>query len=78
MLVSVAFQLLLCGKLIQNCEEECVNAFMWLVDKALHHDAFMQQTARLKEFKYKMQRMRVQYNHNKLHFNSCNKASKMR
>jgi PHAT len=42
---------------------------MWLIDKALHHEAFMQQTAHLKELKYKMQRVKMSFSHNKMHFN---------
>jgi PHAT len=57
-------------KYMANPDEEVINVFMWLVDKALHHDALMQQTAHLKEFKYKMQRIKASFSHNKLHFNT--------
>lgn len=62
-------------KYLSNADEECVNVFMWLIDKALHHDAFMQQSAHLKEFKYKMQRIKMTFSHNKMHFSSNNKAA---
>lgn len=66
-------------KFISGTDEEALNLFMWLVDKALHHEAFMQQTAHLKEFKYKMQRYKAQYSHNKMHYNSAKSVpSKMR
>lgn len=65
-------------KYLTNADEECVNMFVWVVDKALHHEAFMQQTCHLKELKYKMQRIKVSFIH-KLHYNSASKtANKMR
>lgn len=69
-----AFQIVLSIKYLTNADEECVNVFMWLIDKALHHDAFMQQAGHLKEFKYKMQRVKSTFNH-KLHYNSVNKGT---
>lgn len=66
-------------KYMTSPDEEVVNLFMWLVDKALHHDAFMQQTGHLKELKYKMQRIKANMSHNKMHFNNSKVANtKMR
>lgn len=63
-------------KYLTNADEECVNIFMWVVDKTLHHEAFMQQTAHLRELKYKMQRIKVSFIHNKMHFTSgANKSA---
>lgn len=52
---------------------------MWLIDKALHHDAFMQQIGHLKELKYKMQRIKMSFTH-KMHFRTdkANSSGKMR
>ncbi|CRK95002.1 CLUMA_CG008488, isoform A [Clunio marinus] len=76
--LDCAFQLLMTGKFIQGCEEECSSAFNWLIDKALHHDSLEQQSNRLKEFKYKLQRLKIQFGHNKMHYSNNNKGSKMR
>lgn len=62
-------------KYLANADEEPVNVFMWLIDKAFHHDAFMQQTAHLKDLKYKMQRIKLSFVHNKMHFSSVNKGA---
>lgn len=62
-------------KYLNAADEELVNVFMWLIDKALHHDAFNQQTARLKELKYKMQRVKMSFTHNKIHFGPNKAAS---
>lgn len=73
--LSTAFQIVLSIKYLTNADEESVNVFMWLIDKALHHEAFIQQTAHLKELKYKMQRVKMSFTHNKLHYNSNSKAN---
>ncbi|CRL01132.1 CLUMA_CG014369, isoform A [Clunio marinus] len=77
-LLDCAFQLLMNVKFIQNCDEECFSAFNWLVDKALYHDSFAQQITRLKEFKYKIQRLKIQYGHNKFNFSSGSKGNKLK
>lgn len=68
-MLLTAFQIVLSIKFFTGADEESVNVFMWLLDKALHHDAFMQQTTHLKELKYKMQRVKMSFSHNKMHYN---------
>lgn len=70
-----AFQLIMTGKYVANMEDECLNLFMWLTDKAIHHDAFMQQTAHLKDLKYKVHRQKMNHAHNKLHYSSASKVN---
>lgn len=66
-------------KYLTNADEDCVNLFMWTVDKTLHHESFLQQSGHLKELKYKMQRIKNNFVHNKMHFNTAKTAnSKMR
>ncbi|XP_055702993.1 protein Smaug isoform X2 [Phlebotomus papatasi] len=42
-------------------DEESTGAFMWVLEKALHNDAFVAQTNQLKEFKYKMSKIKMQF-----------------
>lgn len=42
-----------------SLDEDSLNAFIWLLDKALHHDAFHTQTAHLKEVKFRVQRLKM-------------------
>lgn len=58
-------------KYMSNIEEDTLNVFMWLIDKALHHDAFQQQVSHLKEFKYRMQRFKMSQGQNKMHFSNA-------
>ena len=39
-------------------DEESVNVFMWVLDKAIHHDAFNQQVQHLRDYRYKLQRIK--------------------
>lgn len=76
---NTAYQGIVNFKIMTASEDDCINIFVWLVDKTLHHEAFMQQTAHLKELKYKMQRIKVSHVHNKMHFSNVNKGqNKMR
>lgn len=68
MFTIIAHQSIVGGKYVTNFDEESANLFVWLVDKALHHDAFIQQTAHLKELKYKVHRMRMTVAQNKMHY----------
>lgn len=65
--VFAAFQIVLSIKYLSSADEESANVFLWVIDKALHHEAFMQQTTHLKELKYKMQRVKMTFTH-KMHF----------
>jgi hypothetical protein len=57
----VVFQIVLSIKFHPSLDEDSLNAFMWLVDKALHHDAFQSQTAHLKEVKFRVQRVKMSF-----------------
>jgi hypothetical protein len=58
-----------------NIEDDTLNVFMWLLDKAMHHDAFQHQLAHLKEFKFRMNRIKMQFsNQHKMHFNNNNNS----
>jgi hypothetical protein len=39
-------------------DEECVNVFMWVLDKTIHHDAFSTQVGHLRDYRYKLQRIK--------------------
>jgi PHAT len=56
-----AFQILQSIKYVANIDEDSLNAFMWTIDKAIHHDAFHQQMGRLKEYKFKLQRIKIMF-----------------
>lgn len=60
-------------KYFSNADEESVNVFVWVLDKALHHEAFVQQIAHLKEYKYSMQRIKMMFA-NKLFNNGSNNS----
>jgi len=40
-------------------DEDIVNVFMWIVDKAIHHDAFSKQEGLLRDYKQKLVRAKV-------------------
>lgn len=45
-------------KFFTNQDEECVNVFMWVLDKTVHHDAFSAQVGHLRDYRYKLQRIK--------------------
>lgn len=50
------------NKLISSQQdEECVNAFMWILDRALHSEAFVAHTNMLKEHKFKVSKIKLQF-----------------
>jgi hypothetical protein len=76
---SLAFQIVQSIKYLSNADEESVNIFMWVLDKALHHEALIQQTPHLKEYKSKLHRIKMMfankmYNNNGSN-NNLNKSS---
>lgn len=62
-------------KYLSNADEDSVNVFLWVLDKSLHHEAFIQQAPRLKEYKYKLQRIKMMFA-NKLYNGNTANASK--
>ncbi|GAB0097886.1 Protein Smaug [Sergentomyia squamirostris] len=42
-------------------DEESTNAFFWVLERALHNEAFVAQTNQLKEFKYKLSKIKMQF-----------------
>lgn len=62
-------------KYFSNTDEESVNVFMWVLDKTIHHEAFVQQIARLKEYKYKLQRIKMMFGGSKLYNNGNNNSA---
>ncbi|XP_055689075.1 protein Smaug isoform X1 [Lutzomyia longipalpis] len=44
-----------------HADEESMNAFIWVLERALHNEAFVAQTNQLKEFKYKMSKIKMQF-----------------
>ncbi|KAG5678182.1 hypothetical protein PVAND_007875 [Polypedilum vanderplanki] len=59
--IDSAFQIVQSIKYISNTDEESVNIFLWVLDKALHHEAFIQQIPHLKEYKGKLQRLKMMF-----------------
>jgi hypothetical protein len=53
-------------KYVSSADEEAVNAFIWVLDKTIHHDAFVQQQGRLKEYKHKLQRIKIMFGGGKI------------
>lgn len=45
-------------KFFTTQDEECVNVFMWILDKTIHHDAFTPQIQHLRDYRYKLQRIK--------------------
>lgn len=45
-------------KFFTTQDEECVNVFMWVLDKTIHHDAFGTQVGHLRDYRYKLQRIK--------------------
>lgn len=45
-------------KFFTTQDEECVNVFMWVLDKTIHHDAFSTQVGHLRDYRYKLQRIK--------------------
>jgi hypothetical protein len=71
---DVVYQIVLSIKFLPTMDEDSLNAFMWLIDKSLHHDAFQQQAAHLKELKFRVQRIKMSFGGHKTHF-TANKAN---
>ncbi|XP_070497457.1 protein Smaug [Chironomus tepperi] len=71
-LLDCAFQIMQSIKYLSSADEESVNVFLWVLDKALHHEAFLQQAARLKEYKYKLQRIKMMFANKLYNGNSTN------
>lgn len=61
MIIYLAFQIVQSLKYISSADEESVNIFLWVLDKALHHEAFVQQIPHLKEYKGKLQRLKMMF-----------------
>lgn len=61
-------------KFFTSQDEECVNVFMWVLDKAIHHDAFNQQIQHLRDYRYKLQRIKNMFG-NKSYGNSGSNSS---
>ena len=78
--IFAAFQIMQSIKYLSSADEESVNVFLWVLDKALHHEAFLQQAARLKEYKYKLQRIKMMFANKLYNGNSTNnnKGSNMK
>ena len=55
-------------KYLSTHDEEAVNVFLWLVDKALHSDAFLQQVNHLKEYKFKLSKVKMSFGHKVSHY----------
>jgi hypothetical protein len=70
--LDCAFQIMQSIKYLSSADEESVNVFLWVLDKALHHEAFLQQAARLKEYKYKLQRIKMMFANKLYNGNSTN------
>jgi len=66
--LDCAFQVLLSLKYLTQQDEEAVNVFLWIIDKSLHNDAFLQQVNHLKEYKFKLSKVKMTFAP-KSHFN---------
>lgn len=42
-------------------DEESVNVLLWILEKALHNEVFVVQLSQLKEHKYKLSKMKMQF-----------------
>lgn len=54
-------------KYLSQQDEEAVNVFFWVVEKALHNEAFIQQLNHLKEFRFKLSKIKMSFGP-KLHY----------
>lgn len=61
-------------KFFTSQDEECVNVFMWVLDKAIHHEAFNQQIQHLRDYRYKLQRIKNMFG-NKSYGNNGSNSS---
>lgn len=59
--IDCAFSIMQSIKFFTSADEESVNIFLWVLDKALHHEAFVQQIPHLKEYKGKLQRIKMMF-----------------
>lgn len=42
-------------------EEESMNVFIWVLERALHNDAFAAHATQIKEYKYKANKLKMAY-----------------
>lgn len=55
-------------------DEEIVNSLMWILEKAVHNEAFVAHTNQLKEHRFKVSRIKIQFPP-KGHFSKTNATS---
>jgi hypothetical protein len=81
--ILLAFTVVLSIKYLSSSDEDTISVFAWILDKALHHEAFLQQTPHLKEYKGKLQRLKKMFgtnlfNNNNGSNNTLNKGNNMK
>ena len=42
-------------------DEECVNAVLWILERSIHSDAFVSHTNQMKEHKFKLSKIKMQF-----------------
>lgn len=57
LLASLTLSRPLCGPQ----EEECMNVYIWVLERALHNDAFATHATQIKEYKYKANKLKIAY-----------------
>ncbi len=62
------------AKQIVPQDEEYVNTLVWILEKAMHNEAFVAQANVLREHRYNMQRIKNQFP-SKSHYSKSNAAS---
>jgi len=74
LLLDIAFKVMQSIKFFTNQDEECVNVFLWILDKTIHHDAFSSQTGHLKDYRYKLQRIKNMFGNKSYGSNGSNSS----
>lgn len=59
-------------------DEECVNAVLWVLERSLHNEAFVAHTNQLKEQKFKISKLKMQFIPKTHHAKNCGNLSKTR
>lgn len=70
-LSSCAVSNLMINKHINSHDEEPINTLLWILDKAVHNEAFVAHTNQLKEHRYKVTRIKAQFPPKPSHFGAA-------
>lgn len=60
-LKNIAVSSMVVAKQIVPQDEEMINSMMWILEKAVHNEAFVAHTNQLKEHRFKVSRIKAQF-----------------